>query len=210
MLAHRPYAGDVRRAAGCRLPDRGLLRRPHDRVRRHIVAGGAEANRVTGRPRAGGRGAEGAAERDIADPYLDPAVAPHLALLMLRDAVPDPLTPEAAETEASPRRSSWRRARDRAGVRGHRGARPSPRAARRADRHDDFAATYLASGSAWTRPSRRTSPTSASARATTCDAARPPPAAGERDPDALFDAFVDWPPTRAWRSTRLRRRRSSR
>ena len=67
-----------------------------------IVAGGGG-----GEPRhgssagAGGRGAEGAPERDIfADPYLDPAVAPHLALLMLRDAVPDPLTPEAAETEA--------------------------------------------------------------------------------------------------------------
>ena len=40
-------------------------------------------------------------QRDIfADPYLDPPAGPRLALLMLRDAVPEPLTPEAAESQA--------------------------------------------------------------------------------------------------------------
>ena len=33
-------------------------------------------------------------------PYLDPPAGPRLALLMLRDAVPEPLTPEAAESQA--------------------------------------------------------------------------------------------------------------
>ena len=69
-----------------------------------IVAAGGEGG---GHPRhgssagAGGADTGGPAERDIfADPYLDRAAAPHLALLMFRDAVPDPQTPEAAEAEA--------------------------------------------------------------------------------------------------------------
>jgi hypothetical protein len=48
-----------------------------------------------------GRGSErGAGEADIfADPYLDGPTEPRLGLLMLRDALPDPMTQEAAEAQ---------------------------------------------------------------------------------------------------------------
>ena len=42
----------------------------------------------------------GTGEADIfADPYLDGPTAPRLGLLMLRDALPDPMTREAAEAK---------------------------------------------------------------------------------------------------------------
>ena len=49
------------------------------------------------RPR--GPGARGAGDI-FADPYLDGPAPPQLGLLMLRDALPDPVTPEAAQAEA--------------------------------------------------------------------------------------------------------------
>ena len=59
-----------------------------------LVGGGAFGAGV-------GTGGSGARGGDIfADPYLDGPAPPKLALLMLRDAVPDPMTREAAEAIA--------------------------------------------------------------------------------------------------------------
>jgi nucleotide-binding universal stress UspA family protein len=47
------------------------------------------------------RGPEGGGRDDVfADPYLDGPAPPQLGLLMLRDAPPDPPTPESAQAEA--------------------------------------------------------------------------------------------------------------
>ena len=74
----------------------------------------------------------------FADPFLDGPASPRLALLMLRDAAPDPMTPEADENAApGRRRRPPRRATSARGCRevvATPGPRPDP--AGRPDRHD--------------------------------------------------------------------------
>jgi hypothetical protein len=87
-------------------------------------------------------------EDDIfADPFLDGPAAPRLALLMLRDAAPDPMTPEAAqdaalaEAVAGAAREVGARVSEVVAVAGHPLTRLSGQIAT-----TDFAATYLALG----------------------------------------------------------------
>jgi DNA-binding MurR/RpiR family transcriptional regulator len=96
----------------------------------------------------GRSGGVAAGEPDIfADPYLDPPAGPRLTLLMLRDAVPDPLTPEAGETEAmteavvASAREAGVRVAEVTAEPGHPLVRLAGQIAT-----TDFAATYLALG----------------------------------------------------------------
>jgi DNA-binding MurR/RpiR family transcriptional regulator len=96
----------------------------------------------------GGRGAAGSSERDIfADPYLDPQANPRLALLMLRDAVPESPSPQDAESEAlteavvTSAREAGVRVSEVTAEPGHPLVRLAGQIAT-----TDFAATYLALG----------------------------------------------------------------
>jgi hypothetical protein len=93
-------------------------------------------------------GGPGPGERDIfADPYLDGPAPPKLALLMLRDAAPDPMTREAAEAAAladavtGGAREAGVRVSEVTADPGHQLARLAGQIAL-----TDFASTYLALG----------------------------------------------------------------
>lgn len=83
----------------------------------------------------------------FADPYLDPPAGPRLALLMLRDAAPEPLTPESAqaaelaEAVVSSARETGVRVCEVTAEPGHPLVRLAGQIAT-----TDFAATYLALG----------------------------------------------------------------
>jgi glucose/mannose-6-phosphate isomerase len=89
----------------------------------------------------------GSDEGIFADPFLDPPAAPRLALLMLRDARSEPLTPEAAQSEAlvdavvTSARETGVRVSEVTAEPGHQLVRLAGQIAT-----TDFAATYLALG----------------------------------------------------------------
>ncbi|KRE57146.1 SIS domain-containing protein [Phycicoccus sp. Soil748] len=107
------------------------------------TAYGASAGALAG---GGSGGASGGADI-FADPFLDGPVSPRLGLLMLRDAVPDPLTREAAESAAvadavaEAAREAGARVSEVTALPGHPLTRLAGQLAT-----TDFAATYLALG----------------------------------------------------------------